>query len=77
MHIGAVDANRVVQIGVVVGAQRGQSLQVVTQHFGGTAIALFDPAIAKAFPNSEAVNEALLGLLMFTEQTARISVIQG
>ena len=39
----------------------------------GTAIALLDPAIAKAFPNSEAVNEALLGLLMLTEQTARIT----
>ena len=39
----------------------------------GTAVALLDPAIAKAFPNSEAVNEALLGLLQLTEQTARIT----
>ena len=39
----------------------------------GTAVALLDPAIAKAFPNSEAVNQALLGLLMLTEQTARIT----
>lgn len=39
----------------------------------GTAFALLDPAIAKAFPNSEAVNQALLGLLMLTEQTARIT----
>lgn len=39
----------------------------------GTSVALLDPAIAKAFPTSEAVNEALLGLLMLTEQTARIT----
>ena len=39
----------------------------------GTAVALLDPAIAKAFPNSQAVNEALLGLLHLTEQTARIT----
>ena len=31
VHIGTVDANRFGQIGVVVGAQGGQSLQVVTQ----------------------------------------------
>ena len=31
MHKGTVDANRLRQIGVVVGAQGGQSLQVVTQ----------------------------------------------
>ena len=39
----------------------------------GAAVALLNPAIAKAFPNSEAVNEALLGLLQLTEQTARIT----
>ena len=39
----------------------------------GSAVALLDPAIAKAFPNSEAVNQALLGLLMLTVQTARIT----
>ena len=38
----------------------------------GTSVALLDPAVAKAFPTSEAVNEALRGLLAFTEQTARI-----
>ncbi len=32
VHIGAVDADRFRQIGVVVGAQGGQSLQVVAQH---------------------------------------------
>ena len=39
----------------------------------GTTVALLDPVIAKAFPNSEAVNQALLGLLALTEQTARIT----
>lgn len=39
----------------------------------GTSVALLKPAIAKAFPTSEAVNEALSGLLALTEQTARIT----
>ena len=39
----------------------------------GTSVALLDPAIAKAFPTSKAVNEALSGLLALTEQTARIT----
>ena len=39
----------------------------------GTSVALLDPAIAKAFPTSEAVNEALLCLLTLMEQTARIT----
>ena len=39
----------------------------------GTSVALLDPAIAKAFPTSKAVNEALHGLLTLTEQTARIT----
>lgn len=38
----------------------------------GTSVALLHPMVAKAFPTSEAVNEALLGLLALTEQTARI-----
>lgn len=39
----------------------------------GTSVALLDPAIAKAFPTSEAVNAALRGLLALTEETARIT----
>ncbi len=39
----------------------------------GTSVALLDPAIAKAFPTSDAVNEALRGLLALTEQTARLT----
>ena len=39
----------------------------------GTAVALLEPAIAKAFPTSRAVNEALAELLALTEKTSRIS----
>ena len=39
----------------------------------GTAVALLDPAIAKAFPTSRAVNEALAGLLTLTKKTSRIT----
>ena len=39
----------------------------------GTSVALLDPAIAKAFPTSQAVNEALSGLLALTKQTSRIT----
>jgi hypothetical protein len=39
----------------------------------GTSVALLDPVVAKAFPTSEAVNEALLGLLTLSEQTARVT----
>ena len=39
----------------------------------GTSVALLEPAIAKAFPNSKAVNEALAGLLILTEKTSRIT----
>ena len=35
MHLSVVDTNRFRQIGLVAGAQGGQSLQVVAQHFGG------------------------------------------
>jgi hypothetical protein len=39
----------------------------------GTSVALLEPEIAKAFPTSEAVNEALRGLLALTKQTARLT----
>ncbi len=39
----------------------------------GTAVALLEPSIAKAFPTSQAVNEALSGLLALTKRTARIT----
>lgn len=39
----------------------------------GTSVALLEPSIAKAFPTSRAVNEALLGLLELTKKTSRIT----
>ena len=39
----------------------------------GTSVALLEPGIAKAFPTSQAVNEALAGLLALTEKTSRIT----
>lgn len=39
----------------------------------GTSVALLEPSIAKAFPTSQAVNEALAGLLALTETTSRIT----
>ena len=38
-----------------------------------TNVVVIDPALTKAFPNSEAVNEALRGLLALTELTARLT----
>ena len=34
----------------------------------GTSVALLEPGIAKAFPTSQAVNEALAGLLALTDR---------
>ena len=39
----------------------------------GTSVALLKPAIAKAFPTSQAVNDALANLLTLTEKTSRIT----
>ena len=39
----------------------------------GTNLVLLNEKVAKAFPTTEAVNEALAGLLALTEQTARIT----
>jgi hypothetical protein len=36
-------------------------------------VIVLDPRVAQAFPNSEAVNEALLSLLELTEKTARLT----
>lgn len=49
---------------------RGKYLGRVSR---GTNLVLLDEEVAKAFPTSEAVNEALLGLLSFTEKTTRIA----
>ena len=39
----------------------------------GTSVALIEPNLAKAFPTSEAVNEALRGLLALADEAARIT----
>jgi hypothetical protein len=39
----------------------------------GTSVALLEPAIAKAFRTSQAVNEALYDLLALAEKTKRIT----
>lgn len=39
----------------------------------GTSVALLEPAIAKAFPTSQAVNEALSGLLALARKATRIT----
>lgn len=38
-----------------------------------TAVVLLDPKLAKAFPTSDAVNEALATLLTIAEETKRIT----
>ncbi len=50
--------------------ERGKFFKEVAK---GTSVALIDPKLAKAFPTSEAVNQALRGLLALTEETARIT----
>jgi hypothetical protein len=39
----------------------------------GASVALIEPKLAQAFPTSEAVNEALRGLLVLADETARIT----
>ena len=48
---------------------RGKYFERVSK---GTNLVLLDDKVAKAFPNGDAVNAALLGLLALAEQTARI-----
>ncbi len=43
----------------------------------GSNLVLLSPDIAKAFPSSEAVNEALRGLLKLTEQTKKLTRRSG
>ncbi|MDH4152289.1 MAG: hypothetical protein OEV01_00740 [Nitrospira sp.] len=50
--------------------ERGQFYPAIA---AGTSVVLLEPAIAKAFPTSKAVNEALAGLLLLTEKTTRIT----
>lgn len=50
--------------------ERGKFFKEVAK---GTSVALIDPKLAKAFPTSEAVNEALRGLLVLANEAARIT----
>jgi hypothetical protein len=50
--------------------ERGRFFHEVAK---GTSVALIEPELAKAFPTSEAVNEALRGLLALAEEAARIT----
>ncbi|MDZ7813959.1 MAG: hypothetical protein U5L74_13015 [Ideonella sp.] len=50
--------------------ERGKFLK---QAVKGTSVALIEPQLAKAFPSSEAVNEALRGLLALADETARMT----
>ena len=49
---------------------RGKYLARVSK---GTNLVLLNEDVAKAFPTSEAVNEALTGLLALAQQSARIA----
>jgi hypothetical protein len=49
--------------------ERGKFFKEVAK---GTSVVLLDPKLAKAFPTSDAVNQALRGLLVLTEQTTRL-----
>lgn len=50
--------------------ERGKFYKEVAK---GTSVVLLDPALAKAFPTSEAVNEALHGLLTLATAATRIT----
>lgn len=49
---------------------RGKYLARVAK---GTNLVFLDDKVTKSFPTGEAVNQALLGLLALTEQTAQIT----
>ncbi len=49
---------------------RGKYFERVSK---GTNLVLLDDQVAKSFPNAEAVNQALRGLLALTEQTVRLT----
>jgi hypothetical protein len=50
--------------------ERGQFFKAASK---GTSVALIEPKLARAFPTSEAVNEALRGLLVLADETAGIT----
>ena len=50
--------------------ERGKFYKEVAK---GTSVALIEPNLAKAFPTSEAVNEALRSFLALADEAARIT----
>ncbi|UJP01377.1 MAG: hypothetical protein LZF64_06340 [Nitrosomonas sp.] len=50
--------------------ERGKFFAEVAE---STSVVLLEPEVAKAFPTSKAVNEALSELLALTEKTARLT----
>ena len=50
--------------------ERGKFYEEVTK---GSSVVLLSPRNAKAFPTSQAVNDALAGLLTVSKQTSRIT----
>ena len=50
--------------------ERGKFFKEVAK---GTSVALIDPTPAKAFPTSEAVHQALRGLLALADEATRIT----
>jgi hypothetical protein len=50
--------------------ERGQFFKAASK---GTSVALIEPKLARTFPTSEAVNEALRGLLVLADETAGIT----
>ena len=50
--------------------ERGKFFKEVAK---GTSVAFIDPQLAKAFPTSDAVNQALRGLLALADEAARIT----
>ena len=50
--------------------ERGKFFKAASK---GTAVALIEPRLAKGFPTSKAVNEALRVLLVMADETARIT----
>nr|VFJ71090.1 MAG: hypothetical protein BECKFW1821C_GA0114237_102569 [Candidatus Kentron sp. FW] len=51
-------------------AERGKYYR---QYVEGTNVVVLDPDVATAFPNSEAVNDALRAMLRLTEQVSTLT----
>jgi hypothetical protein len=70
MKTGRADMRREYKRSDFAKLERGRFYAEVAK---GTSVVLLEPAVAKAFPTSRAVHEALSGLLALTEKTSRIT----